>query len=58
MTDLFVEEFEQIIDFPTQGSNILDLVFLRGDIVVLKNKSSCTSAEDRPLSRICVSVSQ
>ena len=38
MTDLFVEDFEQIIDFPTRGNNILDLVFLRGDIVVLNKQ--------------------
>ena len=57
MTDLFAEDFEQIIDFPTRGSNILDLVFLRGDIVVLNKQKFHVRQLKTDHSAVAVSLS-
>ena len=57
MIDLFVEDFEQIIDFPTRGNNILDLVFLRGDIVVLNKQKFHVRQLKTDHSAVSVSVS-
>ena len=57
MTDLFVEAFEQIIDFPTRGNNILDVVFLRGNIVVLNKQKFHVRQLKTDHSAVSVSVS-
>ena len=57
MTDLFVDDFEHIIDFPTRGNNILDLVFLRGDIVVLNKQKVHVCQLKTDHSAVSVSVS-
>ena len=57
MTDLFVEDFEHIIDFPTRGNNILDLLFLRADIVVLNKQKFHVRQLKTDHSAVCVSVS-